>query len=636
MDVRHGLKPLLCLSVFLLSGCGAQTFTVKSPDNEVAATFGPEPANCTPMMPIPDPVTVTGKGTYQYRATNLSGPSSTWGLNGNPVTADVRYAEVAIFNSDGTFVQCGETQNDGTFSIQIPKAVGNYNVQIYSRSTGASSKVNASVLEDIYSSSPYAIVKDFAVDSTSTTVSVGTLEAKARATDSAKIEGGAFFIYDNLLWANERIRSLIGDSTFIAPKSQTYWRAGFNPYSYFGSSSLASFYVNGERKMYILGGKNGDVKFQDTDHFDPSVIIHEYGHFLEDAYGHSESPGGSHNGNSLVDPRLGWSEGWANYLQSELLNGRYFSKGLYIDTIGFKNDAVEGGHTGSGVGIKFDLSTDGATSSMDPVVFNGEGTFRELSISRMLYKTTRSPASNSAGSKGAAIPFVAIWDTFKSSVSGFGGGGSVIFRSIAAFNEYLYGYISTNYAASLSDWTNNVVADEKQNVNRKDYADTVTRAATCASFPRAVQPVRDEDYLGAYYKSHLLRSNDFYMFYYDGSSQVINMTYTQSGAETIDLDLILWKSDYIYVEDEQEFFQGKANSYYAVRSRRLNPSVENGSESLSLAGLPAGYYLLNVKAVTFNRNTGFALTTSQLNGTANYTLNIVTNGTTTEFLCPAH
>lgn len=614
----------------LLSGCGPTNFTTSpSPANAIASS--PEAGNCTPVSAGATPVTITGDAIYFYRTTH-----STIGLNGNPVSADIRFAEIAIYNSSGSLIQCGETDNNGDFSLQIPKVAGTYRVQVNSRSAANSTKVSASVLEDIYSNQVYSVSKSFTVASNSVTVAVGTVEAKARLSESPKLEGGAFFIFDNILWANERIRTLISDANFIAPKAQIYWRAGFNPYSYFGyPNSLSSFYINGERKIYILGGKNGDVKNSDTDHFDASVVLHEYGHFLEDVYGKSESPGGSHNGDSVIDPRLAWSEGWGNYIQAELLNGRYFSKNLYIDTIGFKNDTVEGSYAGAGIGIKFDLATDGATSLYDGVSMAGEGTFRELSVSRTLYKTT-APASATSGSKGAGVPFSAIWNTFKSVASGFGTSSSIIFRSVGYFNEFLYNYININHNANLADWTTIVLSDERQNTSRVDFASPVSTAAVCAKYPRSITPIVDEDYNGQYYKSNHLRSNDFYTFYYTGlGTQSISLNYSQIGVQTIDLDLILYKSNFKIIEDEQEFSQGYSNPYYAVRSRRLNPSVETGSESISLVGLTPGYYLINVKAVTYNRNTGAALSGAQLNGTASYNLNLTTNSTT-EFLCPAH
>ena len=623
---------LALLFAGILQSCTPGTLVAAAGSSATGLSAGPEPANCLPKAPITNPIAISGHGDYYYRPTSLVAGSQ--GLYGNPVSAFIRYAEVAIYDGSNNLVQCGKTDNNGDFSLQIPNVVGTYNVLIFSRSTNGSAEVNASVLEDIYSSAPYSISSPFTIVPSSTSVAVGSLTAFARVSEAAKIPGGAFFIFDNILYANERIRALTGNGSFVAPKVQAYWKAGFNPYTYYGKSSLASFYVNGDRKLYILGGNNGDVKNTDTDHFDASVIDHEYGHFLEDVYGKSESPGGSHNGNAIIDPRLAWSEGWGNYIQAQLLNGRYFTAGYYVDTIGFRGDTLEGSGTSAGLAFKLNLAEDGATATYDAVSVAGEGTFREMSISRTLYKTTRTPASNVSGLHAAAVPFVNIWNAFTSTGSGFGTSSGVVFRSIGYLNEFLAAALT---GANLTNWTTNVLPDEQQNTSRKDFADPVTKSPTCATLPKDITPVMDAFDSSGYARSNWLRSHDYYSFYYNGSgSQVMNLTYSQVGTQTINLDLVIFKTNFIFYDDDQDPTGASSSSYIAVQSRRLNPAVETGSEQISMSGLAPGYYLIDVRAVTYNKTTSQRLTTSELNGTARYNLQLVTNGTTTEYLCPAH
>lgn len=54
----------------------------------------------------------------------------------------------------------------------------------------------------------------------------------------------------------------------------------------------------------------------DPDMWDDSVIIHEWGHMATDEYSCNESPGGPHSANALIEPRLAWAEGYADYYQS--------------------------------------------------------------------------------------------------------------------------------------------------------------------------------------------------------------------------------------------------------------------------------------------------------------------------------
>ena len=141
-----------------------------------------------------------------------------------------------------------------------------------------------------------------------------------------------------------------------------------------------------------------------------------------------------------------------------------------------------------------------------------------------------------------------------------------------------------------------------------------------------------------YARSNLLSSNDFYTFYYSGvGTQVIKLNYSQVGGQNIDLDLILLKSNYRYIDDDQEVRGGQSSAAYtAAKSRRSNPAVEVGQEQISLAGLGAGYYLINIKALTYDSVSQTRFTSAALMGTARYHLQLDTNGTTTEFLCPAH
>jgi hypothetical protein len=64
-------------------------------------------------------------------------------------------------------------------------------------------------------------------------------------------------------------------------------------------------YWDGET-IHLLGATSDD------DGFDDPVILHELGHYVEQTFGRTDSPGGGHAGEP-VDPRLAWSEGWSTY-----------------------------------------------------------------------------------------------------------------------------------------------------------------------------------------------------------------------------------------------------------------------------------------------------------------------------------
>ena len=196
-----------------------------------------------------------------------------------------------------------------------------------------------------------------------------------------------------------------------------------------------------------------------------------------------------------------------------------------------------------------------------------------------------------------------------------------IFTNIGLFNRYLDVLIP---GGETTAW-NNLLANERQNKTTVDYADPIAAAITCTA--RNLSPVVDGTYVlsaspyVAEDRSNLLRSNDFYQFYYNGSGGTLSMTYTQVAGMAIDLDLYLYRSSYRYQEDELEA-SGQSTGTVVLKSDR-SIILDGGTESFSLAGVPAGYYLINVKANTYNKST------AQLNGTASYDLRL--GG---QFLCP--
>jgi hypothetical protein len=88
--------------------------------------------------------------------------------------------------------------------------------------------------------------------------------------------------------------------------------------SYFAAETLGA---DTTRTMYILG-RDGN----DTDEYDPSVIAHEYGHYLQSAFsttGHSA--GGLHSNSDKLDMTVAFSEGWGNAWSSMARNNPVYS-----------------------------------------------------------------------------------------------------------------------------------------------------------------------------------------------------------------------------------------------------------------------------------------------------------------------
>lgn len=591
-------------------------------NNDKDPTQYPEGSYCGTAQATSYSVTTTavnGTATFQYRPLITT---MNRGLYGNPVSMGIPHAEVHIVDSSGSIIQCGETDVNGAFSLAIPQVIGSYSVQVYSRAFN--NKYKASVMKDIYDSQPYVIAKSFTINSAVASVSISApFVASARVSENADLPGGAFNILANIFWANEFMRAQSSNSSFVADKVSIYWKAGFNPYSYFSAPNvLASFYVGSEDRLYILGGKNGDVKASDTDHFDDSIILHEYGHFLEARYGRSDTPGGSHNGNFIIDPRLAWSEGWANYFQAAVQNNISYSNSYsgpkkgntgftaYIDTLGFGGDSVEGSGSSYGIQINRNLAELNSAAVYDKSSTN-EGIFREFSISRSLFKTM----TNAGG-----LPFAAIWDAFKELRN------SYKFVNYGLYNSVLSNILSAAPYSGQSQTTwNSVLTEENQVKNTNLYGRTIAaNNSTSCSTLASITPVQDATL--SYDRSNQLVSNDFYAYYHDGSSKQLVLKTTNTGNKTIDTNLYVYSNGYYYSEEIQEAQSNFSNSTLVRRSKGVNINSSNETEVVDLTGLPAGYYMINVKASTYNK------ISADLDGTSNYYLYIGNSTTVTTCL----
>ena len=76
--------------------------------------------------------------------------------------------------------------------------------------------------------------------------------------------------------------------------------------------------------LYILGAEGID-----TDEFDDHIVAHEFGHYLENKIFRSDSIGGAHGADDVLDPRVAFGEGYGN-----AISAMTFNDAIYIDTTG--------------------------------------------------------------------------------------------------------------------------------------------------------------------------------------------------------------------------------------------------------------------------------------------------------------
>lgn len=581
--MKHAFKYLKIGSLFtalILTACDS----LPGNDGDANTKIASESPHCNTISSFSgSTVTITATAEYIRRQITTSG------LQGADTPKAIRRAEVAVLNSANEEIQCGTTDNIGGISIVVPQSSETYTLQV--RSRAENSYVKASILDKHETSKYYSISQSFTPDSSK---DIGTLSAPY----SGSLEGGAFNIFDLILRANEYLNSNTSacGSTYancthltVLEKVSVYWSPGFNPLSYYFSNSSdgLSFYLTGTNRLYILGGLNGDVNSSDTDHFDDAIVLHEYGHFIEDNYSRSDSPGGSHSGNSLIDPRLAWSEAFATFLSIQVREGDSFGATAYYDTRG----NVDGS---TGFTYHYDAELDqnkmSGDDSLDPAPsttagftrITGEGTFREFGIVRALVDL-----ADDASEAGDSLSFgfnkvwaaIASSNGVKSSNNQFINMGTFLYKFTAIDSDDISEIESKEYFDPLLNY-------------QKHYAAPVT-TGTCSDFTLVPMNKNDEYTSGGseelYTSSNPMSSNDFHLFYHSGGSATFTLkNNTGSG----DLDLFIYKSGYTY---------GLTDTRYGF----VAGSNENGTgdESVSFSNLSAGYYLINIMYyITSNAN----------------------------------
>lgn len=518
-------------------------------------------------------VTITGSAGYYYRTPSSTGLGAVSGT-----TKPIRYAEFHVIDGSGNIKQCGETDSSGNFSFSITQGSSALTIEVVSRSYNANSKV--SVLNDPTNNVYHKITKSFTPNAGQ---SVGAITASATGT----LEGGAFNILDKILDANLFLISTTAGCTLsgtyngnafscmpFSPdhKVSVYWKAGFNPNTYLGADAdeTLSFYDPDEDKVYICGGISGDVNESDTDHFDNSIIIHEYGHFLENHYSISDSPGGSHSGNKAMDPRLVLSEGFQNFFQAAVQS--VTSDPSYIDTEG-NVDGTTSVMFNQRMEFKCNAGNNTCGSPFDTGIASGEGNFREFAISRALYDIadTNDDTLSTTVLENIDGKFVEIWTAFTALKT-----LPVHFRNIGLLYKVHAAITSATNIATIQ-------AGEMQVADLSGYA-SPNLGGTCSPQVTASAGINSYNTRDVSWPSDpsanagaLFFATDSYDYASSGGSTTFTLQYTPGGK---DLDI------HVYRQDHLLFYTPTM-----VAADMRSYTQEGGNISLTTT-LPAGHYLI--------------------------------------------
>jgi hypothetical protein len=200
--------------------------------------------------------------------------------------------------------------------------------------------------------------------------------------DSSRVSG-AFNILEVIQRGNETV-SLADPRSTPAPLT-IFWsirntpRAGNVREGLVGTTFFN--YVN--NTAYVLGDRAVD-----SDEFDDAVLLHEYAHMLAVRFSRDDSPGGPHGIGDMLDPRVAWSEGWANFFSAATRGDR-----IYRDSRGPGGSSI----------LRFDLEEN------TPAIDHNPGYWSESSIHSLLwdlFDDAADPGDN------VQYPLSSIWDAF--------------------------------------------------------------------------------------------------------------------------------------------------------------------------------------------------------------------------------
>ncbi|MBI1423921.1 MAG: hypothetical protein GC149_10685 [Gammaproteobacteria bacterium] len=349
----------------------------------------------------------------------------------------------AINTGSNTIVATTQTDASGGYSVAVPN-----NTQIKIRvlaemvKTGALPTWNFSVRDNTSGNAQYAL--DGSSTCTGTTNETRNLTASSGwgGTSYTSTRAAApFAILDTVYDGIQFILGVSANTNF--PALNLYWSPNNT------SSTIGTSYFNGSDSIYILGDQNVD-----TDEYDPSVIAHEWGHYIEANFSRSDSIGGYHSTGDRLDMRVAFGEGYGNAFSSMVRNDPQ-----YADSSGAQQAS----------GFGFNVETETVTN---------KGWYSESSVEKILYDlydSNNSPADSDPDH--LTLGFQPLWNVLINEEK-----SGPVFTSIYKFIAAL----KTHYAGDATTLSNIDTLINAQSIHVNDVYGTGEMNNTSSS---AVLPI---------------------------------------------------------------------------------------------------------------------------------------------------
>ena len=232
-----------------------------------------------------------------------------------PVMIPIRDVQVDVFSqATGQTVSSTRTDRYGAFRALVP-VDGGYAVRVRSRSASS----NVVVASNTAGGGTYAVSEDIPPDRRPVLI----------ARDAERISG-AFNILEVIRQGNALLGGL--DVGLRPPEPTIFWSpANTRVLGNVEEGQIGgTFFDAGTDTAFVLGDRA-----LDSDEFDDAVILHEYAHLLASRFSRDDSRGGPHVLGDVLDPRVAWSEGWANFF-----SGLVREDPMYRDSTGIGGEEI--------------------------------------------------------------------------------------------------------------------------------------------------------------------------------------------------------------------------------------------------------------------------------------------------------
>ena len=325
-------------------------------------------------------LTISGKATFDLVPHN---PANNGLAYGSTSTAPVRNAVIQLVRAaDQAVIATAETDSVGDFSVQSPL---NTDVIIRVRAEMVRSGMpgwDVRVVDNTQNNALYVLESSgFNTGASDLVRDLHAGSGWGGSSYTGTRSAAPFAIIDGI---NDAILGLLStDPNSQLPPLIVRWSPDNRAVS--GDESIGeignSFFRrigNNTREILLLGNENSD-----TDEYDRHVVIHEFGHYFEDALVRADTIGGAHSNGDRLDPRVAFSEGWG-YAYAGIATGDPVTR----DALGF----------GQASGFQIDVESNNV---LNP------GWFSEGSVQSIIYDIVDLDAD---GVDALALGFAPVYD----------------------------------------------------------------------------------------------------------------------------------------------------------------------------------------------------------------------------------